>query len=405
VRRLRGRLLVLAFLGTASGHLVADAGAQERLRVLTESGTPVIATEILLAAGPLDEPTGKTGVAHLAGRAVVEPIRRGLDSLGARLLVEMHKDAISFTLTAAPDAWEEASRRLVVALFRDAPDSLAVAREQGAIRRELAGRAANPADVATREADAAFFGRRHPWGRSEVGTSESVAALDVRDVDLFLRRAFLPERAVIAVVGPVESDAARRHLLPFLAGQEERVTLRMDPRSPVRLPVRHDYDAITTWVVASFRFPATADLEAVRLTGDMLARALAFGPRQRSIYDVRVEVYPRLVEGELRVQLVVPPGEADFWAGRILQSLDELTSEPLREVQFAQRLRAYRGHRLLGLASPEARAGELARRLLLGMDTGGPLVDFEGLTRERLMEVARELEPPTMVYLGPSVAR
>jgi predicted Zn-dependent peptidase len=394
-------------VGAAAAVLVAVSAApldaQERLRVITEPGTPVVATEILVAAGPLDEPDGTAGLAYLAGRAVVEPIRRGLDSLGAHLLVGMHKDAVSFTLTAAPDAWEEASRRLVVALFRDAPDSLAVVRERTAIRRELMGRATNPADVATREADAALFGRRHPWGRAEVGTPATVAGLGVADVDRFLRRAFLPERAVVAVVGPVERQGAERHLRPYLAEEGQRVTLRMDPRTPARLPVRHDFDAITTWVTASFRFPATEDLETVRLLGEMLGQALAFGPRQRSIYDVRVDVFPRLVEGELRVQLVVPPGEADFWAGQIMEALEALSGEPLREVEFAQRLRIYRGTRLLDLAAPETRARELARRLLLGLDATGPLVDLDGLTRERLAEVARTLDRPTMVYLGPAV--
>jgi hypothetical protein len=33
-----------------------------------------------------------------------------LDSLGAHLALQVQKDALSFTLIAAPDVWEEATR-------------------------------------------------------------------------------------------------------------------------------------------------------------------------------------------------------------------------------------------------------------------------------------------------------
>src|SRR5690606_3096956 len=123
------------------------------------------------------EPEGKEGLAHLAARAVTAPILPTLDSLGARLAVQAHKDAVSFTLIAAPDVWEAASRTLLVSLFRDPPQSAAVLAEREAVRNELLSRQSNPADAANREADGALYGRDHPWGRPTVGTSQSVTGL------------------------------------------------------------------------------------------------------------------------------------------------------------------------------------------------------------------------------------
>jgi predicted Zn-dependent peptidase len=142
-------------LAAAAGAL----GAQEHVVVRAEPGTPVVAVEVLVAAGPAEETAEQAGLAYLTARVATAPIRPILDSLGARLTVQAHKDALGFTLTAAPEAWQEATRTLLVALFRDPADSLAMVRERAALRAELIGREASPADALAREVDAAVFGR------------------------------------------------------------------------------------------------------------------------------------------------------------------------------------------------------------------------------------------------------
>jgi predicted Zn-dependent peptidase len=391
-RRL-GALLLL------SGLLAPGAAAQSRVAVIPEPGTPVIATEVLLAVGPADEAAGKEGLAYLAARSVTEPLRAVMDSLGAHLAIAAHKDAISFSLTAAPDAWEEASRALLVSLFRDPADSLAVVRERRAIRAELAGRESNPADAVTREADAVFFGARHPWGRATVGTPRSIERLAFSDVSAFLREHFLPSRAVVAVVGPIDPDQGRRHLLPFV-GSGDRVPVEMAPASPARLPVRRDYNSITTWVSASFSFPETADLEAIRFFAHAVTEAIAFGPAQSSVFNASSEVIPRIGGGEVRFQVVIPPQQAGEWAGRIQEAVAQI-GRPMHDDVFASRYRRYRGDRLMALGTPEARANEAARQLLVTGRERSLLPDLDGLDAERLQAAARAMRSPSVVFLGP----
>ena len=52
------------------------ARAQERVAVLSEPGTPVVAVQVLVATGPADEPEGKAGLAYLAARSVTARARR-----------------------------------------------------------------------------------------------------------------------------------------------------------------------------------------------------------------------------------------------------------------------------------------------------------------------------------------
>lgn len=395
-RRLRRalRTVLLALL------LPADAAAQERIAVFSEPGTPVIATEVLLATGPADEDSAQAGLAHLAARAVTEPLRPLLDSLDAHLVVSAQKDALSFSLTAAPDAWEAVSRALLVALFRDPVDSLAVARERRSIREELLGREANPADAVTREADAAFFGRGHPWGRATVGSPATVQRLALADVDRFLRSHFTPERTVVAVVGPIEPASARSHLRTYLEADGPIPFERVPPR-PERSPVRRDYNTITTWVSTSFPVPEGADEEALRLAAHLVRRELALGPGRHRVYDVRSELIPRRGGGELRFQVVIPPEDAGRWADRIEETVRGLAETPMLSAEWDAGLRRYRGERLLELSAPEDRAHEAARRLLVTGRAERLIPALDELSLARVRAAVTALGAPSVVYLGP----
>ncbi|MBV9774653.1 MAG: insulinase family protein, partial [Gemmatimonadetes bacterium] len=375
-------------------------GAQEHVVVRAEPGTPVVAVEVMVATGPSDEGEEQAGLAYLTARAAMAPIRPVLDSLGAHLDVEAHKDALAFTLTAAPDVWQEASRTLLVALFRDPVDSVATLRERRAIQAELVGREASPADAIVREVDAAVFGPKHPWGRPAVGSSSTVGKLTLADVDAFIRANLVPERTAVAIVGPVDPVEARQPLAVFFQGvgwQRSETT----PAEPLESPIRQEYNSITTWVAASWHLPPDADLEALRLLADLASERLSFGPSRRSVYNAMSEVIRRADGGELRLQLVVKPEEVEAWAGRIRESVAAYAESPMAELVFRERLRRFRGERLRELDSPETRAQLVAQELLLRGRTTAGLVEVDGLTPDRLFAAAKSLGTPTFVFLGP----
>jgi predicted Zn-dependent peptidase len=393
---LRGLASALA-LGLAGGR----ASAQNRIVIRPEPGTPVVAQELLLSVGPADEPEQQSGIAYLTARAATAAIRPTLDSLGARLEVQAQHDAVAFTLTAAPDAWEDASRALLSALFRDPTDSASAVGERDRIVGELEASENSPAAVASRSADAALYGAEHPWARPAGGTSESVATLTPADVEVFLRKNFTPDRATIAVVGPVDTLEARG----FLVGRLNADPLPVAPPPPLERtlePVRQEFGSITAWVTATYPFGSDADVEALRLLASVVADRFAFGPSSRQLYDARGEVVRHAAGGEVRFTLVVPPGEVDAWAERLRAAVASTVEAPLPAAVFNERLRRYRGERLLGMDAPEERARVLARELLLtGRRATEPIVALGGLAPERLQRAAQALQTPVMVYLGP----
>ncbi|HEX2078634.1 MAG TPA: hypothetical protein VHG08_13020 [Longimicrobium sp.] len=381
--------------------LAAPAAAQDRVIVRAEPGTPVVAAEVLIAVGPADEAEGKEGITYLTARAVTAPIVPLLDSLTAQLTVQQHKDAVSFTVIAAPDNWQEATRTLLVALFRDPVDSVATVRQRTATVAELTAREASPADALARQVDAAVFGEEHPWGRPAVGTARSVGRIAVREVDAFLRSAFTADRALVAIVGPVDRGAAQA-LQAFMDPGPVRRT-ELGPFEPAEEPVRRQYDAITAWVAAVYPFGEDADEEALRMLARLAVDHVAFGPLRPQVYDSRAEVVRHAGGGELRLEMVVPPREAEDWAERLSAAVAQYADEALSEPMFAERLRRYRGERLLELESPEARARALARQALVGGRAGTRLTELDGLTAERLHQAARSLSDPVIVFLGPFV--
>jgi predicted Zn-dependent peptidase len=164
--------------------------------------------------------------------------------------------------------------------------------------------------------------------------------------------------------------------------------------------VHTEYNAITAWVSASYRFGADADAESIRMLGSLVVDQVGFGPTRRSVYDAGAEVVRHAGGGELRIHLVVPPREAEAWGARIREAVAGYAGAPMAEGVFAERARRFRGQRLLELDSPEARADAVARSALVGARVD-PFTAVQRVTAERLHTAARSLEAPVLVYLGP----
>ncbi|HET6763471.1 MAG TPA: hypothetical protein VFH27_07355 [Longimicrobiaceae bacterium] len=398
-RRLLASAALLAAALASGGRAAAQQA--DRIVIRAEPGTPVVAQELLLAVGAADEPELQPGIAYLTARVATATARPVLDSLGARLEVQARREGLEFTLTAAPDVWEDASRALLTALFRDPTDSASTTRERARIVAELEATENSPAAVAGRAADAALYGAEHPWARPPQGTSESVATLTASDVDVFLRKNFTADRATIAVVGPVDPAEARGFLVGRLNAAPLEIAEAPAPQ-PGDTAVRQEFGSITAWVSASYSFGADADLDALQLLASVVAERFAFSSSTRQLYDARGEVVRHRGGGEVRFTLVVPPAEVDAWGERLRAAVASVAGAPLPAGVFNDRLRRYRGERLLELDSPEARARALARELWLTRSRATEAVVSLGvLTPERLQRAAQSLKAPVMVYLGP----
>lgn len=392
-------VLLLSFL-LAGG----SAAAQERVAVRPEPGTPLVAMEVLIATGPADETAAQAGIAHLAGRTAVRPIRTALDSLGARVLVGTEKDALSFSLLAPPDTWSASANLLLSALFREEPDLAAAVAERDALRAELTSKEPNPAYTMGRELDAAAFGAQHPWGRPTDGYAKTVEKIAADDVDAFMRANLVPERAWAAVVGPVDSVGVTGVVRGFLSPTPWLAPEAPEPR-PARAPVRRNYNYITSWVAASYRFGPDADLPALILLSHLVADQISHGPTRRGVYDAGRELRTFPDGGEIRFHVVVRPDQARSWSTRIQELVRAYSEEPAASLAFQDQLRRVRGLHLLALNSPDARARAVARALLRSGGRDRTPLAVDDVSPERLQNAAQALSAPVVVLLGPAAPR
>jgi zinc protease len=197
------------------------------LRVLTieDRELPLVQFELRLKGGLLLDDPAKVGAANLLAETLMqgtqrktpEELEQAIDLLGASIAVTAGRESISITGSSLARNFP-ATMALVEEILLEPrwdAEELELARER--VQNELLQRQSIPAALA----DAAFmrlaYGE-HILGRNPLGELESVAALDVADLQAYYRRAFVPSAAAFHAAGAVSLGDLRA----ALAGIVER---------------------------------------------------------------------------------------------------------------------------------------------------------------------------------------
>jgi zinc protease len=187
--------------------------------MLTRPDLPIVSLNLLLRAGLCLEKRGEEGLAQLTTSLLSHGTRRrsatqlaeDIDSLGASLGVNSDRDFASVGLSAAADDVDAALEILAEVATQPAfaPEELERRRSDtlSALRRredDLAYRVA-------RRFTQRIFGE-HPYRNPSLGLPEVVEAIRREQVVSFYEQGFLPNNAVLAVVGAFDSDRMLRDL-------------------------------------------------------------------------------------------------------------------------------------------------------------------------------------------------
>ncbi len=175
-----------------------------------------IAFAILIPAGSVNNPAGKDGLASLT----CEMTNRGAGDLDNRSFLEAFENLgvdssessshsyASFCASGLAGHWER-TLELLAAQIRS---PLFPAEEFESCRQtqlqEIAALEDEPARKAATELSRIFF--PDPWGRSPLGTEDSLSAATLDDVSTFHRDFFRPNGAIIAVAGRFDWDKLER---------------------------------------------------------------------------------------------------------------------------------------------------------------------------------------------------
>jgi zinc protease len=181
---------------------------------------PIVAVRVFMRAGAVFDPPDRAGLANLTGslltRGTAKRTGPELDSaiefVGGSVEAGAGRDGMTASLAVLkrdlPLGLDLLSEVVLTPTFPEAELKRRVARIQASIKRSEE----DPGTVAWRALSRLIF-PNHPYGTPVEGTIESVGKLTRDDVVAFYRDRVRPDTAIVAVVGAITVDEARREIL------------------------------------------------------------------------------------------------------------------------------------------------------------------------------------------------
>ncbi|MDR1350370.1 MAG: insulinase family protein [Zoogloeaceae bacterium] len=223
----------------AIAHWQTTTGAQ--VYFVRSAALPILDAQLDFAAGAMFDPPEKVGLAASvgsllemgAGGMTETDIANRLADVGARFASDVDDDRASLNLRTltTPDRMEAALGVLEAILRQPHFAAEVFERERARDIAALKDALTRPAPIAQRAFRAALY-PGHPYGRAM--TPESLAAIDVADLQNFWRAHYSAANARINLVGNLERPAAEALAERLAAALPASATLPVLPAPPAR---------------------------------------------------------------------------------------------------------------------------------------------------------------------------
>jgi zinc protease len=168
---------------------------------------------LLIDASPLHEPEDKAGLANLTARMLTEgtfkrsasEIGEEIEFIGASLSASTLNDYTTLSLSVLKKDVEKAFEIFSDVLLNPSFPEDELKRQKELIKGSIVRSEDDPSFVASRAFIKEVFGD-HPYGRLITGNIETIDAITRDDVLSFYKEHYLPDRAILSVVGDITSE-------------------------------------------------------------------------------------------------------------------------------------------------------------------------------------------------------
>jgi zinc protease len=186
---------------------------------------PIISVRMIIRAGAAHDPKGKHGLAMLtatlldqgAGNRTAEQIAEQIDFIGGALGTGAGTDLSYVNAIVMNDSYDIALDLLADVVQRPTFLPAEIERQRQQAFSALKVAAEDPESVAQQVIDRLIYGF-HPYGMPGGGTADSLGSLTRDDFVSFHRQYFVPNNALIAVVGDIGADDAMKGLEKYFGG-------------------------------------------------------------------------------------------------------------------------------------------------------------------------------------------
>jgi zinc protease len=218
-------LLVLAGAPAAAGPIAHREVLPNGIVLLVAERpeVPIVAVRVFLRAGSVFDPADKGGLANLTGSLLTRGTAKrsgaelddAIEFVGGSLEAGAGRDGLNVSLSVLKRDFglglDLLAEVVMSSTFPESELTRKVAQIQAGIKRSEE----DPNTVAARALSRLVY-PNHPYGRPVEGTIESLGKLTRHDVVSFHRDHVRPDTTIIAVVGAVTVDEARRQVLARL---------------------------------------------------------------------------------------------------------------------------------------------------------------------------------------------
>ena len=187
------------------------------LVVSEERGVPMVSARLVVGTGSDANPLDRPGLASLmagmldegtASRSALE-IADEVAGLGASLGTSSSMDAVTISARSLAQNFAATLELMAdVALRPSFPDQ-EVERQRASRSAQIVQQRESPGGVAGEVMASVLYGDGHPYGHTELGTPESVAAMTRDDLVGFWEGNFVPGNAALVVAGDISMDELR----------------------------------------------------------------------------------------------------------------------------------------------------------------------------------------------------
>jgi predicted Zn-dependent peptidase len=379
-----------------------------------------LALGLWVGAGTRSETRAEHGISHLlehmafkgTARRSARAIAEAVEAVGGEMNAETGVDTTSYYLRLLKDDVAlglDVLGDIITSPLLD-PEELAL--EKHVILQEIGAAEDVPEDWVFELFQAAAFPDQ-PIGRSVLGTPDSVRAHTPRDLRRFLDAHYCGPQAVIAAAGNVDHDTlvelAGRHLSPLPA----RAPAPPEPGIYCGGEAKEARPAKEAQLLLGFRAPdyrdsafTAAHLFSGILGGGMASRLFQEARESRGLcYSIYSFYWPFADTGLFGIQAASEESDVEELVELILEELRKMAGG-VTPIELARAKTQMRAGLLMTLESPIARAGQMARHVLIH---GRPLgfeemiARVDAVTDADLVALAEDIfrSPPTVAAIGP----
>src|SRR3954447_10568140 len=186
------------------------------VRVITETMSHVrsISMGVWVGTGARRDPPGQTGISHFiehmlfkgTTRRSAEEIARVVDSTGGNLDAYTAKELVSYNTKVIDDHLQLGFDVLADLVLNPLFQPEDIDKEKGVILEELKMEVDNP-EYLVHETFFSHFWKKHPLGRSILGTKATIRSFDQDGLRSYWRDVYVPGNLVITAAGRLEHDA------------------------------------------------------------------------------------------------------------------------------------------------------------------------------------------------------